>query len=97
MDAALNDIGLVVQLHADQHGVWVVEIQGSIAPLALALQPAIFIIRLSRVGTDGGLRGTIALPAHNLATPIQCNASAGELVRAWLLGGGQPNPAEESG
>ena len=95
MDAAPDhDIGLIVDIKPDQRGVWLVQINGSMPTIVLELQPAQFIIRLHRVGNNGGLRGTIVLPAHNLATPIQCNVNARALFRAWLLGNSATNSAE---
>ena len=95
MDAARDhDLGLVVHIQPDQRGVWSVQINGSIPAMVLELQPAQFIIRLHRVGNNGALRGIIHMPAHNLATPIQCNVNANALFRAWLLKDNGTNPAE---
>jgi hypothetical protein len=81
---------LVVRLEPGTDGVWYVYVDGTQQLDPLPLKPVTLVIRLWQHTGTGLVRGSIRLYGSDQSAPIQSNARLEELVRAWLIPGGQP-------
>jgi hypothetical protein len=83
-------IAIVVQFRTAADGAWYVYVEGTDKVEAIPLAPLMLVVRLWRANDTHVLRGTIRLHGSDHWAPIQSNAQLEDLVRAWLLSGGNP-------
>jgi hypothetical protein len=80
-------IVLVIRLQRAGDGSWELFVDDQTQARRIPLQPATFVVRLRRMGTQGVLRGMVQLGGNSEWAPLQSNAQLEKLIQAWLFKG----------